>query len=118
LQHLGIVAPDQEIGKNQTNRGLSFSKVTILGAQNGGKRKMNRKIIIKSYDFNKEIFSFLKEVGADMPIDWNIEDLDQIKNIVIETFGKKGVALEIDDRLQSIPSSHLTKREDGIGMHR
>jgi hypothetical protein len=72
-------------------------------------RKMNRKIIIQSYDFNKEIFSFLKEIGADMPIDWNIEDLDQIKNAVIEAFGKKEVALEIDDRLQSISSSYLTE---------
>jgi hypothetical protein len=79
---------------------------------------MNRKIIIKSYDFNKEIFSFLKEVGADMPIDWNIEELDKIKNAVIEAFGKKEVALEIDDRLPSIHSSYLTKREGGIGMHR
>jgi hypothetical protein len=64
---------------------------------------MNRKIIIKSDDFNKEIFSFLKEVGADMPMDWNIEALDRIKNAVIETFGKMGVTLEIDDRPQSIP---------------
>jgi hypothetical protein len=64
---------------------------------------MDRKIIIKSDDFNKEIFSFLKEVGADMPLDWNIEALDCIKNAVIETFGKMGVTLEIDDRLQPIP---------------
>jgi hypothetical protein len=77
---------------------------------------MNRKIIIKSDDFNKEIFSFLKEVGADMPMDWNIEALDRIKNAVIETFGKMGVTLEIDDRFQPT-SSYLTKREGGIGMH-
>lgn len=77
---------------------------------------MNRKIIIKSDDLNKEIFSFLKEVGADMPMDWNIEALDRIKNAVIETFGRMGVTLEIDDRFQSI-SSYLTKREGGIGMH-
>jgi len=77
---------------------------------------MNRKIIIKSDDFNKEIFSFLKEVGADMPMDWNIEALDLIKNAVIETFGKMGVTLEIDDCFQPI-SSYLTKREGGIGMH-
>ena len=77
---------------------------------------MNRKIIIKSDDFNKEIFSFLKEIGADMPMDWNIEALDRIKNAVIETFGRMGVTLEIDDRFQSI-SSYLTKREGGIGMH-
>ena len=77
---------------------------------------MNRKIIIKSDDFNKEIFSFLKEVGADMPLDWNIEALDWIKNAIIEAFEKMGVTLEIDDRLQSIPR-YLTKREGGIGMH-
>ncbi len=77
---------------------------------------MNRKIIIKSNDFNKEIFSFFKEVGADMPLDWNIEALDWIKNAVIETFGKMGVTLEIDDRLQSIPP-YLTKGEGGIGLH-
>jgi len=77
---------------------------------------MNRKIIIKSDDLNKEIFSFLKEIGADMPMDWNIEALYRIKNAVIETFGRMGVTLEIDDRFQSI-SSYLTKREGGIGMH-
>jgi hypothetical protein len=77
---------------------------------------MNRKIIIKSDDFNKEIFSFLKEVGADMPLDWNIEALDWIKNAIIETFEKMGVTLEIVDRLQSIPL-YLTKDEGGIGLH-
>jgi hypothetical protein len=77
---------------------------------------MNRKVIIKSDDFNKEIFSFLKEVGADMPMDWNIEALDRIKNAVIETFEKMGVTLEIDDRLQSIPP-YLTKEKGEIGMH-
>jgi hypothetical protein len=61
---------------------------------------MNRKIIIKSDDFNKGIFSFLKEVGTDMPIDWNIEALDRIRNAVIEAFEKMEVTLEIDDRLQ------------------
>ena len=77
---------------------------------------MNRKIIIKSDDFDKEIFSFLKEVGADMPLDWNIEALDWIKNVVIETFEKMGVTLEIDDRLQSIPP-YLIKGEGEMGMH-
>jgi len=77
---------------------------------------MNRKIIIKSDDFNKEIFYFLKEVGADTPMDRNIEALDRIKNAVIETFEKMGVTLEIDDRFQSI-SPYLTKQEGGIGMH-
>jgi hypothetical protein len=61
---------------------------------------MNRKIIIESDDFSREIFSFLKEVGADMPIDWDNEAIDQIRNVVIEAYGKKGVTLEIDERLQ------------------
>jgi len=78
---------------------------------------MKRKIIIKSDDFNREIFSFLKEVGADVPIDWNIEALDRIRNAVIEAYERMGVTLEIDDRLQSIPSSNLSKKEGGIGMH-
>ena len=78
---------------------------------------MNRKIIIKSFDFDREISSFLKEVGADMPIDWKIETLDRIRNAVIEAFENMGVTLEIDDRLQSIPSSYLTKREGEIEMH-
>ena len=72
---------------------------------------MNQKIIIKSGDFSREIFYFLKEVGADIPIDWNIEALDRIRNAVIEAFEKMGVTLEIDDRLQSISSPYLTKRE-------
>jgi hypothetical protein len=77
---------------------------------------MNQKIIIKSDDFSREIFSFLKEVGADMPIDWNLEALDRIRNAVIEAFEKMGVTLEVDDRLQSISSPYLTQR-GGIGMY-
>ncbi len=60
---------------------------------------MSRKIIIKTGDLDKEIRSFLRDVGADMPIDWNIEAIDQVKNAVIEAFKKMGVGLEIDDRL-------------------
>ena len=67
---------------------------------------MNRKIIIKSFDFDREISSFLKEVGADMPIDWKIETLDRIRNAVIEAFENMGVTLEID-----VPCSYLIKRE-------
>ena len=78
---------------------------------------MKRKIIIKSDDFNREILSFLEEVGADMPIDWNIEALDRIRNAVMQAYEKMGVTLEIDDRLQSIPSSNLSKKEGGIEMH-
>jgi len=62
---------------------------------------MSRKIIIKIGDLDREIRSFLRDVGADMPIDWNIEALDRIRNAVIEAYEKMGVNLEIDDRLQS-----------------
>ncbi len=60
---------------------------------------MSRKIIIKIGDLDKEIRSCLRDVGADMPIDWNIEAIDQVKNAVIEAFKKMGVGLGIDDRL-------------------
>jgi len=62
---------------------------------------MGRKIIIKTDDFDKEIRSFLREVGADMPVDWNIEALDQVKNAVIEAFKKMGVGFEVDRRLSA-----------------
>ena len=78
---------------------------------------MKRKIIIKSDDFNREIFSFLKEVGAGMPIAWNVDALDWIRNAVIGAYEKMGVTLEIDDRLHSIPSSNLSKKQGGVGMH-
>jgi len=57
---------------------------------------MGRKIIIKTDDFDKEIRSFLGDVGADMPVDWNIEALDQVKNAVIEAFEKMGIGIEVD----------------------
>ncbi len=62
---------------------------------------MNRKIIIHSDDFDKEIFIFLREVVADMPIDWDHEAIGRIRNTVIDAFKKMGIILEIDERLQS-----------------
>jgi len=62
---------------------------------------MNRKIIIHSDDFDKEIFSFLREVVADMPIDWDHEAIGRIRNTVIDAFKKMGILLEIDEQLQS-----------------
>jgi hypothetical protein len=59
---------------------------------------MSRKIIIKTDDLDKEIRSFLRDVGADMPIDWNVEALNQVKNAVIEAFKKMGVGIEVEDR--------------------
>jgi hypothetical protein len=62
---------------------------------------MNRKIIIHSDDFDKEIFIFLREVVADMPIDWDHGAIGRIRNTVIDAFEKMGIILEIDERLQS-----------------
>jgi hypothetical protein len=59
---------------------------------------MGRKIIIKTDDLDKEIRSFLSDVGADMPIDWDIEALDEVKDAVVEAFKKMGVRIEVDDR--------------------
>ncbi len=59
---------------------------------------MSRKIIIKTDDFDREIRSFLGDVGADIPIDWKREALDQVKTAVIEAFKKMGVGVEVDDR--------------------
>ncbi len=63
---------------------------------------MNRKIIIHSDDFDKEIFSFLREVIADMPIDWDHEAIGRIRNTVIDAFEKMGIMLEVDERPQSL----------------
>jgi hypothetical protein len=60
---------------------------------------MSRKIIIKTDDFDKEVRSFLGYVGADMPIDWDIEALDQVKRAAVEAFEKMGIRIEMDDRL-------------------
>lgn len=61
---------------------------------------MGRKIIIKEEDFNKEIHSFLTEVGAGMPIDWKTEALDRVRNAAIEAYEKMGITLEVDQRSQ------------------
>lgn len=64
---------------------------------------MDRKIILKSGDFDREILSFFKKVGADIPLHWDKEVLERIKKAVIDTFAEMGVILEIDDNLQAIP---------------
>jgi len=71
---------------------------------------MNRKVIIKAEDLHKETLSFLAEIGADMPIDWSTGALTQVKNAVIEAFGKMGVTLEVDERSQSPLSSLATMK--------
>jgi hypothetical protein len=64
---------------------------------------MDRKIIIKTEDLDREIHSLLSEVGADMPINWDINVLAHVRDAVIEAFGRMGVTLEVDERLW-IPS--------------
>jgi len=73
---------------------------------------MNRKIIIKGDDFDREIFSFLKEIGADLPIDWDNEATDRVRSAVIEAFQKMRITLEIDDRP---PSPSLALNKETIG---
>ncbi len=62
---------------------------------------MNRKIIIRSDDFNREILSFLTEVGADMPLAWSVEAVGPVRRAVVEAFRKMGVTLEIDEPSQT-----------------
>lgn len=58
---------------------------------------MNRKIIIKSNDFDSEILFFLTEIGAGIQINWDSESLDRVRNAAIGAFERMGVVLEIDD---------------------
>jgi len=67
---------------------------------------MNRKIIIKMEDLNMEIYFFLKQVGADMPIEWDYDAIGRIRDTVIDAFKKMGIMLEIDER----PESSIGKR--------
>ncbi len=64
---------------------------------------MDRKIIIRMEDFNREIYFFLTEIMAGMPMDWNIEAVGVVRNAVIRAFEKMGITVEIDDQL----SPHL-----------
>ncbi len=75
---------------------------------------MNHKIIIKSDDFDREILFFLNEVGADTPLEWNREALEQLKNAVVEVFAELGVTLEIDNRYQYISSRINNQGDIGI----
>ncbi len=63
---------------------------------------MIRKIIIKAEDLNREIYSFLTEVGADMPVDWNTSAIGLVRNAVIEAYKRMGVHLEVDERPQAL----------------
>ena len=44
---------------------------------------MDRKIIIKAKDLDKEVCSFLTQVGADIPIDWSSNALVLVRGAVI-----------------------------------
>ena len=44
---------------------------------------MNRKVIIHPDDFDKEIFIFLREVVADMPIEWDYDAIGRKRDSVI-----------------------------------
>ena len=61
---------------------------------------MDRKIIIKAKDLDKEIYSFLTQVGADIPIQWPNNALALIRGAVIEAYDKMGIILEVDECLQ------------------
>jgi len=74
---------------------------------------MNRKIIIGAKDFDKEICSFLTQVGADIPVDWNNNALALVRDAVIEAYGKMGIALEVDDRLPKIFITALSSSDPG-----
>jgi len=74
---------------------------------------MNRKIIIRAKDLDKEICSFLTQVGADIPIDWNSNALALVRNAVIEAYDKMGITLEVDERLQKRFITALSTSEPG-----
>jgi hypothetical protein len=63
---------------------------------------MDRKIIITARDLDKEIRSFLTQVGADIPVDWTGDVLALVREAVIEVYDKMGITLEIDECLQEI----------------
>ena len=58
---------------------------------------MNRKIIIRAKDLDKEVRSFLTQVGADIPVDWTGNVLGLVRDAVIEAYDKMGINLEIDE---------------------
>ena len=49
---------------------------------------MNRKSIVKAEALNREIYSFLTGVRADMPVDWMGNLLDLVRGAIIEVYVK------------------------------
>ena len=74
---------------------------------------MNRKIIIKAKDFDKEIFSFLTQVGADIAINWSSNTLALVRNAVIEAYNKMGITLEVDKCLYEMSLTALPTSDAG-----
>ena len=74
---------------------------------------MNRKIIIKAKDFNKEICSFLTQVGADIPISWSSNALALVRDAVIKAYNKMGITLEVDKCLHEMALTVLPTSDPG-----
>ena len=74
---------------------------------------MNRKIIIKAKDFDKEICSFLTQVGADIPVDWSSNALALVRDAVIKAYNKMGITLEVDNCLHEMSLTALTTSDPG-----
>ena len=60
LSSVLIIVADRKPGPSQNRKSTPLS--------NGGERKMDRKIIIRVSDFNKEIYSFLLGIGQIIPL--------------------------------------------------
>jgi hypothetical protein len=74
---------------------------------------MNRKIIIKAKDFDKEICSFLTQVGADIPVNWSSNALALVRDAVIEAYDKMGITLEVDRCLHEMSLTALPTSDPG-----
>ena len=72
---------------------------------------MNRKIIIRAKDLDKEIRSFLTQVGADIPVDWTGNALALVRDAVIEAYDKMRITIEVDECLQKIFITALSTSE-------
>ena len=79
---------------------------------------MDRKIIIRAQDLDREIHSFLAEVSADMPIKWDANALALVRDAVIEAFGRMRVTLEVDEPLEfsSLFSSERNRKKRREGL--
>jgi len=81
---------------------------------------MDRKIIIRAQDLDREIHSFLAEVSADMPIKWDANALALVRDAVIEAFGRMRVTLEVDEQLEFsslfFSERNRKKRREGLAL--